>query len=513
MMEIAELARPIEAATTKPTANDWAPLQNNKIDDYRAPYPIDLFPLAMQAAILEVQAATQAPVPLIAQAALAALAVAGQGLVDVARDSTLVSPVSLYVLAIALSGERKTTCDFHFMLPVREWQSKELERLKPELDAFTSEFDAWKSARAGLLDAIKGAARSGESTDDLESQLKAHDAERPEAVRVPRLVYNDITTEQLVYLLAKQWPSAIESTSEAGTIFGGHGTNADNVMKYFAARNILWDGGEFTSDRRTTDSFTANGVRLSASLSVQRQAFDVFNERTGGLARGMGTWARYLLCEPESTQGTRFYRAPSANMPKRAAFHRRIIELLNKPISINPTGGIDLSLLNFSKEGQAVWVEHYNAIEIELKAGGEFDGVRDVASKTADNGARLAALFHLFERGDTGEISADHVRAGCLLAIWYLSEAKRILFADDGVSAHAGKLESYLVQQALKLGTTSVSRRQVMQLGPYALRKKSALNDAIATLESLGRIRSSDNVIELHPAILAAEKEDHHDAF
>ena len=484
----------------------WEPLKTTTSETHRAPYPIDLFPLAMQAAIAEVQAATQAPVALVAQAALAGVAVAGQGLVSVARDDTLRSPVSLYMLAIAPSGERKTTCDAHFMQPVREWQSREIERLKPELDAFTSEFDAWKSARTGLLDAIKGAARSGESIDDLEAQLKAHDAERPECVRVPRLVYADITTEQLIYLLAKQWPSAIESSSEAGTIFGSHGTNADNVMKYFAARNVLWDGGEFTADRRTTESVSANGVRLSASLSVQRQAFDVFNERTGGLARGMGTWARYLLCEPESTQGTRFYREPSANMPKRAAFHRRITQLLDKPISINPTGGIDTSLLKFSREGQAVWIEHYNAIETELRAGGEFDGVRDVASKTADNGARLAALFHVFEHGDTGEISAEHVRAGCLLAIWYLGEAKRILFVDEGASPHAGKLETYLAQQAIKSGTNTMSRRQVMQLGPYALRKKAALNDAVAALQIAGRIRAVDGLLELHPDILAQHK-------
>ena len=78
------------------------------------------------------------------------------------------------------------------------------------------------------------------------------------------------------------------------------------------------------------------------------------------------------------------------------------------------------------------------------------------------------------------------MRVGCLLAIWYLGEAKRILFADEGSSVHAGKLESYIVQQAIKLGTNTLSRRQVMQLGPYALRKKAALRNAIAALESFG---------------------------
>ena len=482
----------------------WPELTDAKADSKRVPYPLDLLPTVMQAAVGEVQGATQAPVPLVAQAALATLAVAGQGLVSVARDATLKSPTSLFMGAIALSGERKTSVDTHFMQAVRDWQAKETERLKPEVDAQAAEFDAWKSARSGLLDAIKSAAKVGESTDELTAQLKQHDVNRPEAIRVPRLIYADITTEQLVFLLAKQWPSAIESSSEAGQIFGSHGANSDNAMKYFAARNILWDGGEYTTDRRTTDSVCANGVRLSASLSVQRHAFDAFNERTGDLARGMGTWARYLLCEPESTQGTRLYRQPTANMPRRAAFHRRITELLNKPIQINHAGGIDVSVLQFSRAGHAAWVEHYNAIERELRSGGEFENVRDVASKTADNGARLAALFHVFEHGETGEIDEDHATSGCLLAIWYLGEAKRLFLDDSGSSALAEKLENYLIAQAVKTSASTISRKQVMQLGPYGLRKRDKLNEAVAALESVGRIRCTDNAIELHPVLIEA---------
>ena len=245
---------------------------------------------------------------------------------------------------------------------------------------------------------------------------------------------------------------------------------------------------------------------MSASLSVQREAFDAFNARTGDLARGMGTWARYLLCEPESTQGTRFYRPPTTNMPRRAAFHRRITELLNTPIEINHAGGIDVSVLQFSKAGHAVWVEHYNAIEKELRAGGEFENVRDVASKTADNGARLAALFHLFEHGDTGEIGEAHARSGCLLAIWYLGEAKRLLLNHTESSALAEKLETYLIAQAVKIGTNSMSRKQVMQFGPNSLRKRGKLNEAVAALEGIGRIRCVENSIELHPKLIEAGK-------
>ncbi len=193
-------------------------------------------------------------------------------------------------------------------------------------------------------------------------------------------------------------------------------------------------------------------------------------------------------------------------MPRRAAFHRRITELLNKPIQINDAGGIDTSVLQFSKAGHAAWVEYYNEIEKELRLGGEFENVRDVASKTADNGARLAALFHLFEHGETGEIHEDHATSGCLLAIWHLGEAKRLFIDDSGSSALAEKLETYLIAQAVKTSISTISRKQVMQLGPYGLRKKDKLNEAVAALEGVGRIRCTDNAIELHPALIGAAK-------
>ncbi|EQD24414.1 MAG: hypothetical protein D084_Lepto4C00443G0001, partial [Leptospirillum sp. Group IV 'UBA BS'] len=58
---------------------------------------------------------------------LSALSLAGQGLANVRRGEGLEGPVSLYFLAIAESGERKTTIDGHFVQSIREWEQSELE--------------------------------------------------------------------------------------------------------------------------------------------------------------------------------------------------------------------------------------------------------------------------------------------------------------------------------------------------------------------------------------------------
>lgn len=70
-------------------------------------YPcLSQFPL-LDAAINEAQANIQAPRGLIQNAALTAISVVLQGLVDVRKPNGQVAPTSLMLLAIADSGERK----------------------------------------------------------------------------------------------------------------------------------------------------------------------------------------------------------------------------------------------------------------------------------------------------------------------------------------------------------------------------------------------------------------------
>ena len=53
-------------------------------------------------------------------------------------------------------------------------------------------------------------------------------------------------------------------------------------------------------------------------------------------------------------------------------------------------------VLPLTADAKAAWVAFNDAIEGELRTGGELYDVRDVASKCADNAVRLAALFQIF---------------------------------------------------------------------------------------------------------------------
>ena len=299
----------IEAAASCRTAGaaDWPDLQPLIVQTEPQEYPLDALPDAVRCAVQEVADFVKAPIPLIATSALSAMSLALQAHVDVQRAEKLTGPTSLFMLAIADSGERKSTCDGFFTKPIRDYETAQQEAAKPMLRAYKSEHEAWEAQRSGLKEKIKSLAREGKPVALQVLQLHDLDADEPTAPRVPRLIYGDTTPEPLAYNLANQWPSGGIVSSEAGTVFGGHGMGGDSAMRNMALLNQLWDGAPLKVDRRSSESFTVRGARLTMGLQVQEVTLRAFFANTKGLARGTGFLARFLVSWPESTQGTRHF--------------------------------------------------------------------------------------------------------------------------------------------------------------------------------------------------------------
>jgi putative DNA primase/helicase len=286
------------------------------------PYPDEALPHILRDAVRQAQEFVQAPMALVACSALSALSLAAQGLANVRRDHQLVGPISLYLLAVADSGERKTTCDAIFCPALRDWEIGRRQEMSPEiakLEAATAVFEAKK---AGILDAIKHKRRRAQDTAGEESELDALMGDAPVPPLVPRLLYADATPEALAHALATGWPSGGVLSAEAGAVFGAHGMGQDTILRNLALLNVLWDGGEMAIDRRSKPSFVLRGRRLTFGLMVQPEALRGFLERAGTLPRGTGFIARFLIAWPGSTQGTRAYRPAPEAMPQVALFRR-----------------------------------------------------------------------------------------------------------------------------------------------------------------------------------------------
>lgn len=477
------------------------------------PYPFDALPETLRAAVEEVRAFTKAPIPLVASSALAALSLAVQTQADVKRAEKLQGPTGLFLLTVADSGERKSTCDGFFMQAIRDYETEQAEAAKTLIKDHLAAMEAWEAKRGGIKERIRQLSKAGKPAREQEEALRDLEHDKPEPPRVPRLIYGDATPEALKWNLAKGWPSGGVVSSEAGLVFGAHGMGKDSVMRNLATLNQLWDGGDIATERRTTESFTVRGARLTIALQVQEATLRSFFHRSGGLARGTGFLARFLLAWPESTQGYRPFTDPPESWPALARFNQRIAGILEQDVHVDEDGALLPSVLPLAADTKDAWVRFHDAIEGELRSGGELYDVRDVASKTADNAARIATLFQVFEHGRDGAVGLAAFEGASRIAAWHLHEARRFYgeLALPEEQADVARLDSWLLDYCQREKTNLVPRREVQRnVTPGHLRQKTALDSALAELEEAGRVRliqeGRRKEIHINPALLEGGK-------
>ena len=315
------------------------------------------------------------------------------------------------------------------MQPIRDFEQLRNEALKEVLASHSADRAVWEASRAVSEEELSKAVKDGKDIIELTAAYAQKEAARPTPPRIPRLLYGDVTSEKLTRDLATNWPSAGIVSSEAGSVFGGYSMGRDSAMRTMSALNTLWDGGTLTVDRATSDGFQVRNARLTVGLQVQPDVLSAFMDRDQGLSRGSGFLARFLICAASSTQGERDFEDPPPNWPSLDSFNGRIAELLSVTLNIDQGGGLCLPLLDFTPEAKAAWVIWHNHVEHNLGPTGQFANVRDLASKAADNIARLAALFHIYEYGALGAIGPEFIEAAAPLVLWHLQQGRSYLGA------------------------------------------------------------------------------------
>lgn len=443
--------------------------------DFQRPYPIEAFPPILLNAIRDTQRNTQAPLSLIASSMLGAISLACQSKVDVRRMDGLLSPCSLFVLSIAESGDRKTTCDKPLMQAVRDFEESQAVSMKPILAKYRAEKSASDEKKKGLLRAIRIQAKQGEPTDELTQSLEELESNEPIEPKVPKLIFTNATPQAIVYCLFKRWKYAGIMSDEGAVIFDSRTMDALGML------NLFWDGNSLHVDRTSKESFTVSDGRLTISIMVQPKTFDKFLEKQGRLSRDNGFLARFLISRTVSTQGTRFIHEVCRYDQHLKVFQNRMTEILNSTVSETMQNVSDKVTLSFSPEAQLVWVDFFNRVEFDLQSGGYLADVKDGASKIADNLARIAALFHYFQGGQ-GEISVETVNRAAAICEWHLHEFKSIFGTGPEIPIEiqdANELEKWLVGMCLRYpGHSEMKKNFIAQLGPNQLRKSKIRREA-----------------------------------
>jgi hypothetical protein len=450
---------------------------------FNAPYPIEILPQILRNAIFDVGHATQAPIPLVAAGALTAMSLASQNLANVELPIGKVIPINLFLLTCAASGERKSTVDKLFMKPIYDAEKLSEALLDEEINKYESKNEVWTEQKKSLKRMLSGAVKDGDLklAESAQAELDIHNQNKPIVPKSTQFILRDATPEAVSWHLFSKTPSAGLISDEGGLILNGR------AMADLPMLNGYWDGTDVYVNRRDDSSFVSRDKRLTFSIAVQEKSLSKFVNDPDSIARDCGYLARCLFSHPVSTQGQRFLHTSAApELANLELFQNRTAQILYSSDSILT----DKQVLTFSHDAKNEWVRYANMVESFMSPGACYFDVRDVASKSAEQAARLAALFHIFEN-KTGAITFEIMFKATTLANWYLNEFSRC-FSIPKVTQEmhdAMKIHEWLIARYCDRQEFLTKVNHIRKYGPNSTRNAMRLKKALATLMSVGGIQ------------------------
>ena len=460
------------------------------------PYPIQALISELSTVIRAVQQVTQAPMALCAQTVLAAVALAAQGHADVQLPTGEITPLSLYLMTIADSGERKSACDNLAQRGVVARERVLSESYEQEIEEWRIRKEAWDKASAEA---------TGPKIKGVEAKRNALAALGPEPrrPRLPMLTVDEPTLEGLVRLFQHGFPSLGLFAGEAATFLGGHGMTSETKTRMAGGLTHLYDGKPLSRIRAGEQGVLA-GCRLSVNLMAQPAVAEVLlGDTLIAGPNGQGLLNRFLIAAPDSTAGTRFFDEPP---PEARAmierFAQKIQSLLSSPLPLaeGRPNQLQPRIVTLSTGARLKWVDYQHDTERRLAPGGELHPVRGLANRLPAHAARLAAVQIVFADLEASEVTEQAMVSGIALADYYAAEALRL--ADtvriDPDLAHAARVLAWLRET---WGEPLVSLPDLYQLGPHCIRTQSAAHKVVGILLKHGHL-----VQEPGPAVVGGKR-------
>jgi putative DNA primase/helicase len=455
------------------------------------PYPVEMLGDVLGAAAQALHEVIKAPLALCCQSVLGAGSLAAQSHFDVKLPWETTAPLSLFLLTVGESGERKSAVDDIVLGAAKEQQKAEMLEYNELLKDHEAASAAWNQAIESAKKSVAGG-KAKASTDEIRKAMDGC-GEKPTPPISPMRFVTDPTVEGLFKLLAIGQPSVALFSDEGGLLIGGHALNSDNALKTMARWCKLWDGSEFDRVRSGDGSGILYGRRMALhQLSQPDVMVKLLSDPT---ANGQGFLARCLTAWPSSTIGTRhtvaYSWAGSRNELKRLFGKLKGLMEAKPRTSDRDPQELAPVALPLTLEAQSLAVEAGNIFESLMAPGNDLAELRDRGSKALENACRIAGVLAVVEGGmATREISRSHLERGVNLIQWYLNEALRIRSAAVVPQSviDAESMLAWLKDRDCRVFRTAT----LLTHGPSQLRNKKRLDDAIDEAVKCGYLTEQD---------------------
>lgn len=445
------------------------------------PYPTGSLPEVMREAVKAISHHVAAPEALAAQCVIAAAAYLAQTRVNAPHiyhpDGM---PCSLYQMALADSGDRKSACYRLAFKPLMETERQERDR--------HAAIAAEHARKASLL--------KGKALAEFEASktLPAN----------PRTMYTDATFEKIAKDFVAGMPAASWATDEGGRVLGGHSMQAETRAATLGGLVKLYDEGTIERDRAGESGGIAYDRRFTMHLMAQ--AVTVREALNDPLLQGQGFLPRFLLTSAPSLAGTRFISAESLRdsaykNPQVQRYWHRMREIAATPRHVGDMGAINPPVIELTAEALNIWLGFYNKVEAEQSRVGEYAGrLKPFASRAGENARRVAAVFSLFI-GEQ-EITGPTMTAACEIVEHSLGEWSRWIGGSSAETRDNREALDLLAWLKAK-GLSSFHRDVLGTRGPVKGRA-SHRDKLLGTLLQAGWVRSADGRnFEVNPLPLA----------
>ncbi|MDP1657858.1 MAG: YfjI family protein [Methylotenera sp.] len=455
------------------------------------PYPVDALGDVLGSAATALHETIKAPLTLCCQSVLASASLAAQSHFDVMLPWGEKKPLSLFLLTVAESGERKSGVDDVVLSAAKAQERQDMEAYTDEQKLFEAEFAQWKEV-ADAANKTAAKAAKNQAASDYAAEAKYSCPEKPEPPIMPLRFVTEPTVEGLYKLMVASQPSIGLFSDEGGLLIGGHALSSDNALKTMARWCKLWDGAAFDRVRAGDGSGVLYGRRLAMHQLAQP---DVMALLLGDrMANGQGLLARCLVAWPESTIGSRHIIV--FDQPRQRVELRRLFAKLKTLTETAPRTGkneqeLDPVELPLSEAAQHMAIAAMNQFETLMQTGNDLSELRDRASKALENACRIAGVFTAIEDGMAArEIDTGRLSRALTLIQWYLKETLRIKGAAVVPLSvtDAESLSRWLDGRDCRIFRTAA----VLTQGPSHLRNKKRLDAAIGELVTNGYLTENE---------------------
>ncbi len=378
---------------------------------------------------------------------LSVLALCSQGKAVIkSPGNSYTEPLNLYTITVASPGERKSGVLKEFMRPVEEFQRRYNEIHAPEVEKYRTE--------RAFLENKKIIAMRGKNADLQTAQAITKQISSLKKKHELVLTVNDATPEALAIEMYRQG-GKLGIIDDEGSIFdvlsGIYSNGSVNINIVLKA----YDCSPYTILRCGKENIELQSPMLTMGLMVQPEHFiDAMNNRQ---FVGRGLVHRFLFSFPESKNGNLNLTSPDIPEILQNKYNNLIDRLLRMQ---SPSA---LPVIQCDKSAELLFSDYFYHLQKEMRDGGEFENMKEWASKQFGRALRIAGILHLCEHEPTERLTGLSAMNATSIATWSEHHALNALSIGASESIEI-KNAKYILKRLQTTDKETLSKRELLRL-------------------------------------------------